>query len=191
MLVQTTFVDCVCGPCRLCAETDDLRVVAGARVSFRYSISGLLTTTVQEDEPDTLAVIASFLIFDGRRNEAVLRVMNEEGSFPRLLELLQVQNKKRGDDEAGLHRLLMDLMYEMSRIQRIKIEDLGGWFLQALCDMVVNGEMAVLVDDDFIKSLFDIIEDLSYDVNDPYHYPVIRVLVSLLGNEMLPVVDHC
>lgn len=51
--------------------------------------------------------------------------------------------------------------------------------------------MAVLVDDDFIKSLFDIIEDLSYDVNDPYHYPVIRVLVSLLGNEMLPVVDHC
>lgn len=38
--------------------------------------------------------------------------------------------------------------------------------------------MAVLVDDEFVKGLFDIIEDLSYDVNDPYHYPVIRVLVS-------------
>jgi hypothetical protein len=37
---------------------------------------------------------------------------------------------------------------------------------------------AVLVDDDFIRCLFDIIEDLSYDVTDPYHYPVIRVLVS-------------
>jgi hypothetical protein len=132
----------------------------------RQMIYGLL----QEDEPDTLAVIASFLIFDGRRNEAVLRVMNEEGSFPRLLELLQVQNKKRGDDEAGLHRLLMDLMYEMSRIQRIKIEDL------------------VLVDDDFIKSLFDIIEDLSYDVNDPYHYPVIRVLLVL--NEQYMISAH-
>lgn len=36
----------------------------------------------------------------------------------------------------------------------------------------------VLVDDDFIKGLFEIIEDLSYDANDPYHYPVIRVLVS-------------
>lgn len=36
----------------------------------------------------------------------------------------------------------------------------------------------VLVDDDFIRCLFDIIEDLSYDVTDPYHYPVIRVLVS-------------
>lgn len=37
----------------------------------------------------------------------------------------------------------------------------------------------VLVDDDFIRFLFDIIEDLSYDVTDPYHYPVIRVLVSV------------
>lgn len=36
----------------------------------------------------------------------------------------------------------------------------------------------VLVDDDFIRCLFDIIEGLSYDVTDPYHYPVIRVLVS-------------
>ncbi|KAL5361335.1 hypothetical protein BJX96DRAFT_151762 [Aspergillus floccosus] len=132
----------------------------------RQMIYGLL----QEDEPDTLAVIASFLIFDGRRNEDVLRVMNDEGSFPRLLELLQVQNKKKGDDGAGLHRLLMDLMYEMSRIQRIKIEDL------------------VLVDDDFIESLFDIIEDLSYDVNDPYHYPVIRVLLVL--NEQFMISAH-
>ena len=36
----------------------------------------------------------------------------------------------------------------------------------------------VLVDDDFVKRLFEIIEELSDDVNDPYHYPVIRVLVS-------------
>lgn len=36
----------------------------------------------------------------------------------------------------------------------------------------------MLVDDDFIRCLFDIIEDLSFDVTDPYHYPVIRVLVS-------------
>lgn len=37
----------------------------------------------------------------------------------------------------------------------------------------------MLVDDDFIRCLFDIIEDLSYDVTDPYHYPVIRVLVRV------------
>lgn len=36
----------------------------------------------------------------------------------------------------------------------------------------------MLVDDNFVKHLFEIIEQLSNDVNDPYHYPVIRVLVS-------------
>lgn len=54
-------------------------------------------------------------------------MMNEEGAFPRLLELLQAQNRKKEveGDGTGLHRLFMDLIYEMSRIQRIKIEDLG------------------------------------------------------------------
>lgn len=36
---------------------------------------------------------------------------------------------------------------------------------------------AVLIDDKFIAHMFQIIEGLSDDVNDPYHYPVIRVLV--------------
>jgi len=35
----------------------------------------------------------------------------------------------------------------------------------------------VLIEDEFIIYMFDIIEGLSDDVNDPYHYPVIRVLV--------------
>lgn len=99
--------------------------------------------------------------------------MNDEGAFPRLLELLQKRkndghghghgdNDEDDDGGAGLHRMLMDLLYEMSRVQRVKIGDL------------------VLVDDDFIKGLFELIENLSDDVNDPYHYPVIRVLVSVL-----------
>lgn len=108
-------------------------------------------------------MISSFLLFDGRQNESTFLVMNEEGSFPRLLELLQRKSDDGdGESTAGLHRLLMDLLYEMSRVQRVRIEDL------------------VLVDDDFIRGLFGIIENLSYDVNDPYHYPVIRVLVSRL-----------
>lgn len=37
--------------------------------------------------------------------------------------------------------------------------------------------MPVLIEDDFIAYMFYIIESLSDDVNDPYHYPVIRVLV--------------
>ncbi|PLB34517.1 DUF2013 domain-containing protein [Aspergillus candidus] len=132
----------------------------------RQMIYGLL----QDDDPNTLLLIASYLLFDGQQNEIVFRMMNEECAFPRLVELLQAQNKAIGDDGAGLHRLLMDLLYEMSRIQRIKVEDL------------------VLVDDDFIKSLFNIIENLSYDVNDPYHYPVIRVLLVL--NEQFMISAH-
>ena len=50
-------------------------------------------------------------------------MMNEEGAFPRLLELIQ----ERKDDDAGLHRMLLMLLYEMSRIQRLRIEDLSGF----------------------------------------------------------------
>ena len=35
----------------------------------------------------------------------------------------------------------------------------------------------VLVDDAFILHLFQLIEELSDDADDPYHYPIIRVLV--------------
>ncbi len=52
-------------------------------------------------------------------------MMNEEGAFIRLLELIQSPRRGDGVGGAGLHRLLMELLYEMSRIQRIKFEDLG------------------------------------------------------------------
>ncbi|KAH8435008.1 pre-rRNA processing [Aspergillus melleus] len=82
---------------------------------------------LQDDDPDTLHLIVSFLLFDGRQNETPFRMMDEEGSFPRMLELLQAQNRHVDEDTgARLHRLLMELLYEMSRIQRIKIQDLGG-----------------------------------------------------------------
>lgn len=50
-------------------------------------------------------------------------MMNEEGVFPRLLELIQ---EKKGDD-AGLHRMLLEILYEMSRIQRLRVEDLSEY----------------------------------------------------------------
>ena len=131
----------------------------------------LLFGLLQEDDFKILHLISSFLLFEGRQNEVTFQLMNEEGSFPRLLELLQRKDEHAEDGGAGLHRLLMDLLYEMSRIQRVKIGDL------------------VLVDDDFVKGLFALIENLSYDVNDPYHYPVIRVLVSFISYFGLGVVE--
>lgn len=110
------------------SSASPLRVVFMSLLFHDERSGRIATNDKQEDDIDTLAVIASFLLFDGRRNEVVLRTMNEEGSFARLLDLLQAQNRRRGYDGAGIHRLLMDLLYEMSRIQRVRIEDLGEWF---------------------------------------------------------------
>jgi hypothetical protein len=44
--------------------------------------------------------------------------------------------------------------------------------------------MPVLIEDQFIIGLLQITETLSDDVRDPYHYPVIRVLVRLLLTQL-------
>lgn len=76
---------------------------------------------LQEDAPETLHLIAAFLLFDGRQNDNTFEMMNEEGVFTRLLELIY---EKKFDD-AGLHRMLLELLYEMSRMQRLRTEDLS------------------------------------------------------------------
>ncbi|KAI9822328.1 MAG: hypothetical protein M1827_000046 [Pycnora praestabilis] len=149
-----------------------------ARCSYKLLESALFQThkdyvrrqivygILQEDAPDTLHFIVSFLLFDGRQNETTFEMMNSEGAFPRLVELIQ----GRRDDDIGLHRMLLELLYEMSRIQQLRLEDLR------------------LIDDAFVTYLFQIIEELSDDVHDPYHYPVIRVLLVL--NEQYMVSAH-
>ncbi|ESZ96667.1 hypothetical protein SBOR_2926 [Sclerotinia borealis F-4128] len=122
-----------------------------------YVRTQIVYSLMQEDVPATLHVITSFLLFDGRNNETTFEMMNNEGCFPRLLELV----KKGNREDPTLHRLLLELLYEMSRMQRLSFEDLGQ------------------VDDEFIACLFQIIEELSDDVDDPYHYPVIRILLVL------------
>jgi hypothetical protein len=119
----------------------------------------LIYCLLQEDEAATLHFLAGFLLLDGRNNEQTFENMNEEGCFPRLVELIKGERGKEEMD-ARLHRLLLELLYEMSRMQRLSYGDLGQ------------------VDDEFVTGLFGIIEQLSDDVDDPYHYPVIRVLVS-------------
>lgn len=71
---------------------------------------------------NTLHLIVAFLLFDGRQNEATFGMMNEEGVFPRLVELIHLGK----EDNLGLHPMLLELLYEMSRIQRLRTEDLGN-----------------------------------------------------------------
>lgn len=67
----------------------------------------------------------------------------------------------RRDEDRRLHRLLLELIYEMARIERLRVADL------------------LSIDDNFIIYMFQLIESLSDDVDDPYHYPIIRVLLVL------------
>jgi hypothetical protein len=120
-----------------------------------YVRTQIIYSLLQEDEFEPLHAIANFLLLEGRNDEETFRRMVGEGCFGRLLDLI----KSCGGHDSRLHRLILELMYEMSRIERLRSEDL------------------MQVDDAFVTYLFELIEALSDDVDDPYHYPVIRVLV--------------
>ncbi|KAI0121638.1 hypothetical protein BJ170DRAFT_587936 [Xylariales sp. AK1849] len=122
-----------------------------------YIRTQIIYSMLQEDEAGPLYVIASFLLLDGRNEEATYRRMIDEGCFHRLLELINGCK----EDDPSLHQLLLELMYEMSRIERLRPDDLMS------------------VDDGFVIYLFQLIEGFSDDVRDPYHYPIIRVLLVL------------
>ncbi|OCK81324.1 hypothetical protein K432DRAFT_425046 [Lepidopterella palustris CBS 459.81] len=120
---------------------------------------------LQEDDLPTLHLAAAFLRYDGtdgtgeaNKNDETFEMMQAEGVFPRLVELIQNHNVQ---EDTGLHQLLLILLYEMSRIQRLSWEDLTS------------------VDDTFVLYLFQIIEAVSDDANDPYHSHVINVLLVL------------
>ena len=121
-----------------------------------YVRTQIIHSLLQEDEQAPLHAIACLLLLDGHKDDSTFPRMVAESCFPRLLDL--IKEMKEADDPR-LHRMLLQLMYEMSRMERLKLDDL------------------VLVDDEMIHSLFDIIEGVSDDVHDPYHYPTIRVLV--------------
>lgn len=76
---------------------------------------------VKEEDARALHIMAAVLLYDGRSDEATFEMMQAEGAFPYLVQLVQ-GNK---DDDIGLHRLLLQLLCEMSRIQRLSWEDLG------------------------------------------------------------------
>ena len=120
-----------------------------------YVRTQIIYSLLQEDEFCPLHVIANFLLLDGRSDGATFRQMIDAGCFTRLLDLMKECRERDG----RLHRLLLELMYEMSRIDHLRIEDL------------------MHVDDAFVFYLFQLIEAYSDDTLDPYHYPVIRVLV--------------
>jgi hypothetical protein len=76
----------------------------------------------KEDDPSTLYVVAAVLLFDGRSSEDTLEMMQQEDIFPRLVELIL---ERADGKDPFLHRLLLIILYEMARIQRLSWSDLG------------------------------------------------------------------
>src|ERR1700729_1063711 len=62
-------------------------------------------------------------MFDGTSNEPTFEMMQEEGIFPRLLELIEEWNAGKNP---LLQRMLLILLYEMARMQRLTREDLSN-----------------------------------------------------------------
>jgi hypothetical protein len=48
-------------------------------------------------------------------------MLQAEGAFTRLVELI----RSKRDDDNGLHKLVLELMFEMSRMQKLTREDLS------------------------------------------------------------------
>lgn len=68
-------------------------------------------------------MVAAFLLYDGRHSEedaTIFEMMHAEGTFPRLVELIQMESVQ---EDTRLHQLLLELLYESSRIQRLGWED--------------------------------------------------------------------
>lgn len=137
--------------------SQQLRVSSIFSQNADYVRTQIIYSLLQEDEYGPLHVISNFLLLDGRAEEETFRRMVNEGCFLRLLELI----KSCGDHDGRLHRLLLELMYEMSRIEKLPHQDLAQ------------------VDDEFVIYLYQLIEAFSDDVDDPYHYAVIRVLLVM------------
>lgn len=76
----------------------------------------------QEDDNPTLHIVAAFLLFDGRhfKDDAIFEMMQSECTFPRLVELVQSDTVQ---EDIKLHQMLLELLYESSRGQRLTYED--------------------------------------------------------------------
>lgn len=65
------------------------------------------------------------LLYEGRDNKKTFEMLQEEGMFIRLLQLVR---EKRNEDQM-LWSTALDLLYEMTRMQRLRPDDLGAPYL--------------------------------------------------------------
>ncbi len=79
-------------------------------------------TKSQEDDRATLHMAAAVMLSDGRTSESTFELMQREAVFPRLVELIRDQDD---NDDEGAHKLFLELLFEMSRMQRLKRDEIS------------------------------------------------------------------
>ncbi|KAI5303878.1 hypothetical protein KEM56_007097 [Ascosphaera pollenicola] len=100
---------------------------------------------LQEEEASSLYIFALFLLVDGQHHEDTFIIMSSEGAFPHVLKLIQSYVNPEHGSSVDLNRILLDLTYEMARIQRLRTDDLSGklvlneQFLLATNDLLLDG----------------------------------------------------
>ena len=86
-----------------------------------YIRQQLIYCLLQEEDVHTLRIAVIFLLADARENEHIFELLHKEGIFPRLVDLIAHPK----ENEESLHRSLMELFYELSRVQTIGNDDLS------------------------------------------------------------------
>ena len=130
---------------------------------------------MQDESVDVLRLIVAFLLYDGRENDGTFLLMSTLGAFPKLLALIEMGK----DEESGLYKTMLDLIFEMSRMHRLRNKDLCKCCGQSGFDKRNLMKNLVGISDDSIMYFFNMIEAVSENINDPYHYSLIKVLVRL------------
>jgi hypothetical protein len=111
-------------------------------------------------------LIGAVLLVDGRLHKSTLEMMQEEAACELVINTLWHGRSK----DHRLHRIYLELLYEMCRVQKINRKE-----LEKICY-------------EFIKFMFDIIEEGSGNHGDGYNYTAMKVLLAL--NEQFMVADY-
>lgn len=132
-----------------------------------YARRKIISTFIQNtSQYSILTILGAILLLDGRHNDTTFEMMEEEDAMPVLISTIRTARSH----SVRLHRIFLELLYEMCRIQKLTIADLA------------------LIDSDFVNYLFGTIESkFGYDY-DPYSFAVIKVFLAL--NEQFMVAAY-
>lgn len=134
---------------------------------MRRKLISLLLTDGELDLARKI-LVGAFLLIDGRLHKATLEMMQEESAISCVVNTLW----KRQSESTRLRRIFLELMYEMCKVQKLRLVDLK------------------MISSEFVTHLFTAIENRDDYDHDPYGYAIIKVLLALNEQYMIAFYDQ-